>query len=55
MRAEIVEALTQAEFVKITPAQEELVARATRRNGARPRSRSTTPGKPGGCWRRWAC
>jgi hypothetical protein len=29
MRAEIVEALTQAEFVKITPAQEELVARAT--------------------------
>lgn len=29
MRPEAVEALTQAEFVKITPAQQELVARAT--------------------------
>jgi hypothetical protein len=29
VRPEAVEALTQAEFVKITPAQEELVARAT--------------------------
>lgn len=29
MRPEAVEALTQAEFVKITPAQRELVARAT--------------------------
>jgi acyl-CoA reductase-like NAD-dependent aldehyde dehydrogenase len=29
MRLETVEALTQAEFVKITPAQQELIARAT--------------------------
>jgi hypothetical protein len=29
MRPEAVEALTQAEFVRITPAQQELVARAT--------------------------
>lgn len=29
MRPETVEALTQAEFVKISPAQEELIARAT--------------------------
>lgn len=29
MRIEVVEALTQAEFVRITPAQQELAARAT--------------------------
>jgi hypothetical protein len=29
MRPEAVEALTQAEFVKVSPAQEELIARAT--------------------------